>query len=429
MGSDCATSEIQVQRRARGCIRPETKPVIAALVLSVLAGCSSPPGFTALTSPAAAGSSLPNLSRTAGGLLMSWTEPADQGGHLLRFSSLRAGDGERWSAAQTIAHGTDWLINWADFPSLIELSDGGLLAHWLRKRAGGGYDVLLSDSRDGGATWSTPWTPHRDGSDTEHGFVSLVARGDGSAMAIWLDGRGFAGLEEVSAERHAAAALRYTLIDGTGAAPIPEANAIDLRACSCCQTSAAAVGDDVVVAYRDRSDTEIRDVSIARFEGGRWTAPFTVFDDGWHIDGCPVNGPSLAAEKNRVAVAWFTAAGEITQVKLAISEDGGRHFAAPVRIDDGHPQGRVDVALIADGSDRTVVAWQELRGTAVELRVATVRNGRRGKSKIVTSLPAGRASGFSQLAVVGNSVVLGWTGADTSGNPQVMSARLPVHSL
>jgi hypothetical protein len=249
----------------------------------------------------------------------------------------------------------------------------------------------------------------------------VVPRANGGAMVIWLDGRGFAGLDEATAEQHAAMGLRYTMIDrdlGLGTASDLE---IDARACSCCQTTAVGVGEEVLVAYRDRSADELRDISVARFAQGQWTSPASVFPDRWRIEGCPVNGPSLAAAGTRVALAWFTAADDVAQVKLAISEDGGRHFGAPVRIDDGHPQGRVDVVLIGD---RAVVSWQETKGSAVELRVRSVRAGRGAPSRLVTSMPAGRVSGFPQLAVAGSDLVMAWTATDAAGKTQVASGRI-----
>ena len=43
---------------------------------------------------------------------------------------------------------------------------------------------------------------------------------------------------------------------------------------------------------------------------GEWTAPATVFSDGWHIPGCPTNGPAVAArgEEHRTLqgeLAWL----------------------------------------------------------------------------------------------------------------------------
>src|SRR5258708_7811707 len=55
--------------------------------------------------------------------------------------------------------------------------------------------IGIRQSGDGGRTWSAPLTPHRDGTATEHGFVSLAAE-SGDLAAVWLDGRKTAGHDE-----------------------------------------------------------------------------------------------------------------------------------------------------------------------------------------------------------------------------------------
>jgi len=140
--------------------------------------------------PAAPGAALPHVAEDGGDALLSWVEPAD-GGHALRFAR-RAGS--RWTAPQTVALGSDWFVNWADFPSIVSLGGGRLAAHWLQRSGAGtyAYDVMVSRSADDGATWSTPIMPHTDGTATEHGFVSLFSEDDGLGI-VWLDGRQFAG--------------------------------------------------------------------------------------------------------------------------------------------------------------------------------------------------------------------------------------------
>ena len=70
-------------------------------------------------------------------------------------------------------------------------------AHWLQSGTQGGYDygVRITQSNDGGQNWSEPWTPHDDGTPTEHGFVSSVSLGQTMGF-IWLDGRQFAAAEQ-----------------------------------------------------------------------------------------------------------------------------------------------------------------------------------------------------------------------------------------
>jgi hypothetical protein len=38
---------------------------------------------------------------------------------------------------------------------------------------------------------------------------------------------------------------------------------LDGRVCECCQTSSASTPDGMAVVYRDRSEKEVRDISIA----------------------------------------------------------------------------------------------------------------------------------------------------------------------
>jgi hypothetical protein len=100
----------------------------------------------------------------------------------------------------------------------------------------------------------------------------------------------------------------------------------------------------------------VRDIYVTRSEGGRWTAPRRVFEDNWVFNGCPDNGPAVAADGDRVAVAWWTAPVGQGAVKLAFSTDAGDTFAPPVRVDEGLGVGQVTVSLLRDGA---VVGWLE----------------------------------------------------------------------
>ena len=119
----------------------------------------------------------------------------------------------------------------------------------------------------------------------------------------------------------------------------------------------------------------MRDIYVTRMVNGAWTEGRPVHADGWVMPACPVNGPQADADGQRVAVAWFTAADSTPAVKLAYSTDGGATFAAPVRVDGGNPEGRVDVQLLADGG--ALVSWIERTGeTEAAVRVRRVGAGR-----------------------------------------------------
>ena len=180
---------------------------VAAAILTPVAwlhGAVLEPQFTESAVPAAPGSLAPVLSQGPGGeLVLSWLEPAGQA-HALKYSVWRDG---QWMRAATVMESDSLFVNWADVPSVVPVGRDTLLAHWLRKTAGGTYDygVRLSRSTDGGRSWSAPITPHRDGLHGEHGFVSLVPWPAGGIATLWLDGRGmsaFARCRVDAARRH-----------------------------------------------------------------------------------------------------------------------------------------------------------------------------------------------------------------------------------
>ncbi|HUP01016.1 MAG TPA: sialidase family protein [Gemmatimonadota bacterium] len=389
-----------------------------------------------LPSPAAPGSGEPHLFGTGPEAWLSWIEPAGEAegesegeaAHALRFAVW---DEAGWSEPRTVAQGGNWFVNWADFPSLVRLPDGGLAAHWLARIGPEtyAYEVRIATSEDAGATWSEPIVPHRDGTPTEHGFVSLFPAPGGAGLgAVWLDGRNFAAAGEPEtgegASHDAGGAemtLRYAVIGPDGS--LADETLLDGRACECCQTGAAVTARGPVVVYRDRSADEVRDIAVIRLVDGRWTVPRTVHDDGWEIAACPVNGPAIAADRERVAVAWFTAAGDTARVLLAFSDDAGATFGPPARIDEGAPAGRVDVALLSDGS--ALATWIERAGGEAAVRVRRVgAHGTPGPAVRVAATTEDRASGFPQMALAGERVLFAWTEPGEPSRVRVAAASL-----
>ena len=368
-----------------------------------LSGCSRgglEPGQPRIVDcPAAPGSQAPNLAVGLDGeLYLSWIEPRERG-HALRFATW---DDGAWSAPRTIASGEDWFVNWADFPSMAALEDGTLVAHWLVRSGGEGYayDVHVALSHDGGLSFGDPFRPHDDATQTEHGFVSLVPTAEGAFRLFWLDGRNAASTPP------GPMALRSAELRARG--ELDSQVVIDESVCDCCATDALRTqSGTILVAYRDRSATEIRDISVARFSESTWSAPRTVHADNWEIAGCPVNGPALASAGGRVAVAWFTAAEDPPAVQVAFSHDDGRSFDPPIRVDEGSPHGRVDVALLADGT--ALVSWLEGAQDGARILVRRVRPSGALESTIVAVTSPSRSSGVPRMVLFQDRIVLAWT--------------------
>ena len=340
---------------------------------------------------------------------MSWVEKVGEKRYALRFAARDEGG---WSEVRTVAEGENWFINWADFPSVIELSDGSLAAHWLVKSGPGtyAYDVNISRSSDGGKSWSKPIVPHTDGTKTEHGFASLIPLPDGRLGVSWVDGRALHNMKE-DAEEHEgplpmSMALRYATIDASG--KLSDESMLDDRICECCQTSAALTTEGPVIVYRNRSENEVRDNYFVRRQGGKWSDPRPVGSDNWEISACPVNGPSVAADGQRVAAAWFTGEGDDPRVQVAFSNDAGATFGTPTRVDDGDVMGRVDVVMLPDGS--ALVCWMSGTKESGANKVRRVSpDGSLGPVSIISESDISRASGFPRMARLGDTVHFAWT--------------------
>lgn len=377
-----------------------------------------------IPSPAGPDSAQPHLAVAADGrVFASWLERTAPGGAARRFR-FASFDGARWSAPGTIVESDRFFANWADVPSIAVLGDGTLAAHWLQMNGPGktAYDVMVSLSRDGGRTWSTSVSPHRDGTQTEHGFATLFERSGGGLGLVWLDGRDFAthgsgDMEFMKGEM----SLRAAFFDRA----TPRSDMlVDGRTCECCPTTAAQTDRGLLVAYRDRSTEEIRDIAIVRFDGTRWSPPTRVSADNWRIPGCPVNGPALASDGHRnVALAWFTAPASQARVSVAFSGDAGASFGAPINVHGGIPLGRVDVDLLPDGN--ALVGWIEQHGTEADFRVRQVApDGPRGEAVRIAALSATRASGYPRLARARDALVFAWTDATQPSRVRTAIARL-----
>jgi hypothetical protein len=389
-------------------------------LLAVLTSCrQAPPAapvsretLREIPSPAARDSGQPNLAVGPGGeIYLSWIETMESGEPALKFAVRKD---EKWSPAQLIAGGEQMVVNMADFPSLLPLGGGLLAAHWTTfVPHSEGYNVNIAFSRDDGRTWSKPVVPHRDRTPVEHGFVSMLPAAGGGVGVIWLDSRKL-DKKNATAASFGDVAMMYTSVALDGKLG-PEVS-IDNRVCECCQPAAVLTASGILAAYRDRTDQEIRDISVVRFDGSKWSEPKNIFADQWKINACPVNGPAIASHENHVAVAWFTAANDQPKVEVAFSNDGGNTFGAPVQVDDGNPAGRVGVAVMDSGS--AVVSWVVRGEQAVQVRTRQIDpDGARRPSLAIGTTSSGN---FPRVKRSGDSVLFTW--AERSKDQVLVSA-------
>ena len=200
---------------------------------------------------------------------------------------------------------------------------------------------------------------------------------------------------------------------------------VDDRVCECCPTTVGLTDEGVITAFRGRTAAEIRDIHVSRLVDGAWTGPVPVHDDRWTILACPVNGPMLSARGTDVVVAWFTAAGGTAAAYAAFSDDAGRTFGEPIRLDEAGTLGRVDVVLLPDGS--AAAAWLEFTGGRTELRTRRVeRSGARSAAVTVAGADVGRPTGYPRLALSGSRLIFAWTETTPPGDSGSDEPRIQV---
>lgn len=370
-----------------------------------------------MPTPANAQSAQPQLSVSTRGVILSWIERSGPDSSL-KFAEK---SGSTWSSARTVASGSDWFVNWADVPSVVRLDDGTLAAHWLQKSGTGtyAYDVRLSYSKDDGRTWQPSFLPHHDRTQTEHGFATIFTAPGGGLGLVWLDGRAMTGGHDGPGhESSGDMALRFASFGGDWKqiADTP----LDPRVCECCPTAVAMTADGPLVAYRDRSPNEVRDIYVTRLEKGKWTEAVPVHADNWRVPACPVNGPALSARGRDVVAAWFTAKDDQPKSFAAFSTDAGRTFGSPIRLDDQASLGRVDVELLPDGS--AAASYVEFADQRAGFRIRRIeRSGARSAPVTIAGITGNRTSGLPRMVLYRNELVFAWV--DREGGSQVRTAR------
>jgi hypothetical protein len=394
--------------------------VVAPLAMGAM-GCSRADWRTEalaprpLSSPASGDSMSPHMTTSSRGLLLSWLERSGDT-TTLKFAE-RSSSG--WTEPIRVTSG-NLVTNYADVPSVVRMSDGSLAAHWtvvtnpLRE----GTDLLLSFSRDNGQSWSSAVSPHHDKTPTQHAFATLFELPSKELGVIWLDARGY------DLDQSDNIGLWYAAFD-TAFQQIAD-KAIDSRVCECCPTTAALTSAGVLTAYRNRSDDEIRDIYVSRLENGTWSEGRAVHDDGWMIEGCPVNGPVVSARGQDAVVAWYTAKDDEGRAFAAFSSDAGRTWGNPIRLDDVGSLGRVGVQLLDDGS--AVASWVEYENRQASLRARRLdRMGAKSPAATVATVSASATAGYQRLGRVGDEILFAWTerlaqNPESEGSQQVKMA-------
>lgn len=306
---------------------------------------------------------------------------------------------------------------------------------WTAKGAKGTV-LLNARSNDGGRTFSRSSLVPGTDAPGNRGWESITVDGTGSVAVLWLDHRQLEGKsgDAASMHHHTGAAPTSSAPANTATPPrdgvamaqlsklyfgrLTEGSTREITGgvCYCCKTAVLAQGTKIYSAWRHVYDGNMRDIAFtASRDGGRtFSPPVRISRDGWQLEGCPDDGPSMAIERNGVAhVVWptllKTEKGEQTiGLFHALTRDGAT-FTPRTRIETSgvahHPQVAVnDQGMLA-------VTWDELLGARRQVVLARGSVDAKGQLRLQRTVISGTESGvYPVVAFAGDAVISAWSG-------------------
>jgi hypothetical protein len=292
-------------------------------------------------------------------------------------------------------------------------------------RGPAGTRLLVSRSADLGATFSVPADVPGSQAAGNRGWHSVAATADGGVQVVWLDHRELAataGAPSAGAHQHGVHSAGSE--DGVARAQLSKlvvatldggARELAGGVCYCCKTAVATATDGAVyTAWRHVYPGSIRDIAFARSRDGGATfeAPTRVSEDGWVLNGCPENGPSIAVDaRGHVHVLWptlvqSTTPGSEPQLALfyAVSTDG-QHFTPRLRVPtEGvprHPQ------IVAQRGGGVMGLWEERAGGVDRVTAARIGPDAGGNMQFTRQI-VGEGE-YPAAAATSEGVMVAWT--------------------
>ncbi len=312
---------------------------------------------------------------------------------------------------------------------------------WTAKSASG-TRLVSARSNDGGKSFGAAASVPGSDATGNRGWESAAVTAQGDVVAVWLDHREVPartpGAATGAAHQHGAASQRSPA-EGVARAQLSQiffarlgdptsARPIAPGVCYCCKTSVATgAAGTVVAAWRHVYPGNMRDIALAKSsDGGRTFAPpVRVSEDNWVLDGCPENGPTVAIDgTNAIHVVWPTLVGgsggaeENLALFYSTSKDG-QHFTKRQQIPtEGVPR-HPQLALGPGGT--ITIAWDEQLKGARRIVVAS-RASDDNSARFVRQSVSDEPGTYPVVASLADAAIVAWT-SGTTGNTALRVER------
>jgi len=307
---------------------------------------------------------------------------------------------------------------------------------WTTKGSAG-TKLLSSSSLDGARSFRPSSTVPGSDAPGNRGWEALgLGPGGDRFFSVWLDHRKLAPpqQEKMATEHHHDAGAMPSATaapkDGVAMAQLSQLYVTTLDAsippqgvtggvCYCCKTAlAAGPSNSLYLAWRHVYADNMRDIAftVSRDGGKSFAAPVRVSEDRWQIEGCPDDGPTMVVDgQGSVHVVWPSVVtergGPVKALFHAMTKDG-KTFTSRERIPTegqaNHPQ------LAIDSKGTLAVVWDESGNGSRRLASATSRLDSSGRVHFERR-PSSQEIGTYPVVVSTGSGT--WVQAWTSGQP------------
>ncbi len=243
-----------------------------------------------------------------------------------------------------------------------------------------------------------------------NGFSTMKVAPNGDIYVVWLDGRD-------QPEPRGTFAVYLAKSSDKGQTFSPNMR-VALGACPCCRPT-LAFGDkgEIYVAWRKVFPGDIRDMVLASStDGGKsFSAPVKMAEDNWLLHACPDSGPSLVTAGGRIYAAWYSEGNSKAGIRLVVSKDSGHSFsraeiASQSVQDANHPQLSVseDGHVVLTFQGRAASKGQE-QWNQIQPFVASISDsGKASLPQPLTTVHRSAAYPFVLSASAGR-VLVAWT--------------------
>jgi len=324
----------------------------------------------------------PSVAASGRFVLITWSASSDAGTDV--YAAISRDGGRTFGQPARVSDGSGGVRVSGEQPPRAAIvsrsgADPAIVVAWTAKGSDG-TRLLTARSDDGGKSFGAATNIPGSVASGNRGWEAIAVDRSGTVSIVWLDHRDATkastdgapmmhdGQQHTGHAAHTDGVARAQLSKLYFAALNGSANATAITGgvCYCCKTAIATASDgSIYAAWRHVYAGNVRDIAFTMSrDGGRsFAAPVRVSEDKWALDGCPENGPAMAVDANsRVHIVWPTLdqSGNADATTLALfyaTALDGRRFSPRQRIQtEGVPR---HAQLAAGAGGGFLLAWDE----------------------------------------------------------------------